>query len=184
MLKVHLAPHIRAVSLQDNSHALHQQNDQAWTQTGHWQPSRSSWHRIWGQTMMTRATVSATDLIIQLFTLCYTNIPDNNPKEKKQEWAGSKVSQPAPDLWEARLRSSKWSQETSATNFLYNSRALTWSTKSPWIVGLVTQTRTQEVCFEMDNTWMKIHWDNNVNFSFGDSCYQMNYNWELACSIS
>ena len=58
---VHLAPHIRAVSLQDNSHALHQQNDQAWTHSGHWQPSRSSWHRIWGQTMMTRAAVSATD---------------------------------------------------------------------------------------------------------------------------
>ena len=76
--------HIRAVSLQDISHALPQQNDQAWTQTGHWQPSRSSWHRIWGQTMMTRATLSESDLIIQLFTLCYPNIPDNNPRKKKQ----------------------------------------------------------------------------------------------------
>ena len=32
--------------------------------------------------MMTRATVSATDVIIQLFTLRYPNIPNNNPRRR------------------------------------------------------------------------------------------------------
>ena len=57
--------------------------DSNWT-LALWQPPRSSWHRIWGQTMMTRATISATDLIIQLFTLCYPNIPDNNPRRRSK----------------------------------------------------------------------------------------------------
>ena len=60
-----------------------------------------------------------------------------------------------------KLRSSKWSQETSATNFLYNSWTPTWSKKSRWIVGLATQAGTQEVCYEMDR-----HMNENTRLSF------------------
>ena len=62
-----------------------------------------------------------------------------------QVWAGSKVSQQAQDLWEAPNGRKKPPQPIFFTTL---ERRL--GKKSPWIVGLPTQTGTQEVCYEMD----------------------------------